>query len=462
MAGRLNTVVVRDSQRAKAALYLAMTTGAPSSVDTTVGNYFVSNYPPFSTWSPQRVGELHDKLEQRLAPDTPLGMYVHIPFCRKRCHFCYFKVYTGKNSSDLRAYVDALIDEAAMWARHEYVAGRPLKFVYFGGGTPSYLSDTQLGHLVEGLQRACSWDGAEEVALECEPGTLTRKKLAAMRDMGVTRLSLGIENFADEVLELNNRAHDSQAAQRAYDEARAVGFGQINIDLIAGMLGETDRNWERCIEQTLAWQPDAVTIYQMEIPHNTGIYKQMRESGQEVAPVADWETKRRWVREAFAALEVDGYTITSAYTAVKDGETARFVYRDALWGGADMLGVGVSSFGHLGGVHYQNQHDIVPYLSTVAGGELPVYRALAMTAEEQMIRQFVLQLKRGRLVGQTFREKFGVDVLARWGDTLKRYQDKGYMTVDGDVVQLTRAGLLEVDRLLHAFFLPEHSEVRYA
>ena len=434
----------------------------PSSVDTTVGNYFVSNYPPFSTWSPQHVGELHEQLDRRPQPDHPLGMYVHIPFCRKRCHFCYFKVYTGKNSSDLRAYVDAVIDEAAMWAQRPYVAGRPLKFVYFGGGTPSYLSDVQLGHLVDGLQRACSWDGAEEVALECEPGTLTQKKLRAMQRLGVTRLSLGIENFDDEVLKLNNRAHDSKAARRAYDWAREIGFGHINIDLIAGMLGETDENWQRCIDTVRAWQPDAVTIYQMEIPHNTGIYKQMVESGQKVAPVADWDTKRRWVSAAFAALEADGYTVGSAYTAVKDAETTRFVYRDALWDGADMLGVGVSSFGHLGGVHYQNQHDMVPYQSTVAGGDLPVYRALSITDEERMIRQFVLQLKLGRLTGQTFRDKFGVDVLARWGDILRQYQADGYLTLDGDVVQLTRAGLLEVDRLLHGFFLPEHRGVRYA
>ena len=429
---------------------------------TEVGNYFVANYPPFSLWTPNRRAEALDRLERKGNSKTPLGMYVHIPFCRKRCHFCYFRVYTGKNSNEIRQYLDAVIEEAAMISRRRFLAGRKLQYVYFGGGTPSYLSTRQLGELFDGLKRAMPWDAAEEITFECEPGTLNKTKVKAIAELGVTRLSLGIENFDDHVLRLNNRAHESKQVYAAYEWAQSASFKQINIDLIAGMLGETDQNWRRCIDQVLQMQPDVVTIYQMEIPYNTTIYKTMKADGDTIAPVADWSTKRRWVSEAFRALEAAGYTVSSAYTAVKDPKQTQFMYRDALWSGADMFGVGVSSFGHLDGVHYQNQPDIVPYISEVAGGTLPIHRALTMTQQEQMIRQFILQMKLGKLANNTFINKFGVDVFSQYDELLSSYEREGYLHRSPDELELTRTGLLQIDRLLHGFFLPEHRQVRYA
>ncbi len=433
-----------------------------SNQSTLAGNYFVSNYPPFSQWNPGHRDTAIARFDEPGDVDRPLGLYVHIPFCRKRCHFCYFRVYTDKNSDDIRQYLDAVIDELAALANKPQIAGRKLKFIYFGGGTPSYLSDQQLTYLFEGLQRSLPWDWADEVAFECEPGTLNAKKLQRIHDLGITRLSLGIENFNDDILALNNRAHRSKQVYGAYEWARDAGFPQINIDLIAGMLGETEDNWKANIETTLKLAPDAVTIYQMEIPYNTTIYKQMKETGAVEAPVADWETKRRWVSEAFAALEAEGYTVGSAYTAVRDKSTIGFVYRDELWAGADMLACGVSSFGHIGGVHYQNQADIVPYVSAVSSGESPIFRALPITEEEAMIRQWVLQLKLGHISRRPFIDRFGVDPFERWADILSDYQTQGLLSIDGDELTLTRDALLQVDRLLHAFFLPQHRGIRYA
>ena len=124
------------------------------------------------------------------------------------------------------------------------------------------------------------WDEVEEVTFECEPGTLTDHKLKAIRELGVTRLSLGVENFSDHILEINGRAHGSKEIWRAYGCARELGFPQINIDLIAGMVEETDENWRDCIRKTIDLSPDSVTIYQMEIPYNTTIYKEMKADGQ--------------------------------------------------------------------------------------------------------------------------------------------------------------------------------------
>ena len=158
-------------------------------------------------------------------PGVPLGLYLHIPFCRKRCHFCYFRVYTDKNAQEVDDYLDVLAREWELYAAQPAIAGRPLNFVYFGGGTPSFLSTQQLEGLVG---RLTATDAVEamprRVTFECEPGTLTEAKLAAIRGIGVTRLSLGVENFDDEILELNGRAHRSPEIGRAYEFARSLGL----------------------------------------------------------------------------------------------------------------------------------------------------------------------------------------------------------------------------------------------
>jgi oxygen-independent coproporphyrinogen-3 oxidase len=448
-----------------------MTTATPSAPpiqkQTTAGNYFVSNYPPFAYWKPEFVPGFLAALDLppiRNAQSTirnPLGLYVHIPFCRKRCHFCYFKVYTDKESQEVRRYLDALLAELTLFAGKPFVGGRKPRFVYFGGGTPSYLSVKQLKLLTDGMKRLLPWDEVEEVTFECEPGTLTDHKLAALRELGVTRLSLGIEHFDDHVLEINGRAHRSKEIARAYAFAREVGFPQINIDLIAGMVEETEKKWKAAVARTLALAPDSVTIYQMEVPYNTTIYRRMKTEGRLVAPVADWETKRRWVDYAFAELEKAGYTVGSAYTAVKDKSKTRFVYRDYLWAGADLLSIGVASFGHINGVHYQNIADFAPYLEAMNAGRFPVYRALAPNAEERYIREFILQLKLGSVSADYFTRKFGEDPRVKFATPLRTLQNWGFLANGGDRIGITREGLLQVDRLLHEFFLPHHHGTRY-
>ena len=330
--------------------------GQPATVqETEVGSYFVANYPPFSVWNTDNVLTEAAPALARPSANIPLGLYLHIPFCRKRCHFCYFRGYTEKNASEVQDYLDVLGREWELYAKEPALQGRPLNFVYFGGGTPSFLSVRQLEGLVKRLNAVIPWSTAEEITFECEPGTLTESKLAAIRELGVTRLSLGVENFDDGILELNGRAHRSAEIFRAYTYARSIGFPQINIDLIAGMLGETDDNWQRCIAETLKLEPDSITIYQMELPFNTTISADVMEGrGQFKQSVATWLTKQRWVAEAFEQFESAGYSIGSAYTAVKNPTNTKFVYRDRLWQGADLAGLGVASFGHINGVHMQN------------------------------------------------------------------------------------------------------------
>jgi coproporphyrinogen III oxidase-like Fe-S oxidoreductase len=431
---------------------------------TGLGNYFVANYPPFSFWKPSHVAAARAALDAPPKPDTPLGLYLHIPFCRKRCKFCYFRVYTDKNARDVEVYLDALVKEVSLCAKKPIMGGRPLRYVYFGGGTPSYLSAGQLTSLMTRLKEVMPWDGAEEVTFECEPGTLQEHKLEALREMGVTRLSLGIENFDYNILEYNGRAHRVEEIYRAYAWARDLGFDQINIDLIAGMVGESWDNWKECVRKTLELSPESVTIYQMELPYNTLFSNELKVIGQdEPSPfaVADWPTKRAWVDYAFDEMIAAGYEVSSAYTLVKNRKKTSFVYRDALWHGADMFGTGVASFGHLNGFHVQNVDTWEDYIRLLDQDELPLNRALPVQPRELLIREMILQLKTGHLHASYFRGKFGVDILDEFGDGFRQHQADGFLTIGEGTVDLTRKGYLQVDRLLPAFFDQQHRTTRY-
>ena len=399
------------------------------------------------------MGEASAALQRPPGPQTPLGIYLHIPFCRKRCHFCYFKVYTQQDAPAVQQYLAAVASELRLYAAKPFIGARRPVFIYFGGGTPSYISSKELVQLADRMKALLSWDAAEEITFECEPGTLTENKLRVIRDIGVTRLSLGIENFDDSILKANGRAHGSREIDRAYRIARSVGFPQINIDLIAGMVGETDRNWRDCVRRTLEMEPDSVTVYQMEIPYNTTVFQEMKAAGKSVAPVADWGTKRAWVNEAFSLMEQAGYSVSSAYTAVKDPDRTRFLYRDLLWTGADLIGLGVASFSHVNGTHYQNQHDLPGYQKSLEEGRLPIYRALTLSHEERLIRELILQFKLGTVRPSYFREKFNTDIRQQFALPLQSLQQRNYLEVGDNSLRLSREGLLQVDRLLPDFFL---------
>ena len=428
---------------------------------TEVGNYFVSNYPPFSQWQPEFVGDALMALDQPARVDDPLGLYIHIPFCRKRCKFCYFKVYTDKNASDIEVYLDALIKENELYSRRRAFQGRQLRFAYFGGGTPSYISEKQLHYLVDGLNRHVSWQNAEEVTFECEPGTLQKSKLQTLKDIGVTRLSLGIEHFDDKILEANGRAHLSPEIYRAYDWAREVGFPQINIDLIAGMMGETEEKWRDTVRRALELEADSVTIYQMELPYNTVISQEMLKEGI-ASPIAGWETKRRWLNYAFEQFQERGYEIASATVLTKTSKPCRFIYTDALWHGGDMIGLGVASFSHFGGVNFQNVHNFEEYVRILNSDNLPLLRAVALTAKQRLIREMILQLKTGSLDTGYFLNKFGVDVWREFQGVYERLNIAELLDRQNGTIKLTRRGLLEVDEILWEFFEPELKTARYA
>ena len=430
--------------------------------ETEIGSVFVSNYPPYSFWGKDRVPEAIKILNAPVQSSigTPLGLYLHIPFCRKRCKFCYFRVYTDKNSSDIQTYLDALAREVELYSEMPKILRRPLRFVYFGGGTPSYISAKHLRTLVGRVKAAMPWDDAEEIAFECEPGTLTRTRLEAIKEIGVTRLSLGVENLNDVVLKENGRAHLSGEVYEVVPWIKDLGFNQVNVDLIAGMVGERWETWQDTVKKTIDLDADSVTVYQMELPYNTVYSKDILGKGMDKS-VADWKTIREWHNYAFDQLASAGHKISSAYTMVKKDKPVKFVYRDAVWNGSDMIGAGVASFSHISGVHFQNDASWDEYIGSLNVNRLPINRAFATTPKEHLTREMILQLKLGKIETGYFQEKFDTDILEAFSPTYEKLRNEGMLTFNTDEVKLTRKGLLRIDQLLPEFYARKYQNTRY-
>jgi oxygen-independent coproporphyrinogen-3 oxidase len=198
----------------------------------------------------------------------------------------------------------------------------------------------------------------------------------------------------------------------------------------------------------------------MELPFNT-VYSHDILGQKLETPVADWPTKRAWVRYAFDEFQAAGYSVSSAYTVVRDKSKVNFSYRDNLWHGSDLLATGVASFGHVSGVHYQNLPDWGPYVAAINEGRLPLGRAMTPTPHQLLVREMILQLKTGRLDVGYFRNKFGVDIVEHWRSQWNDLVAEGWGQVVEGTIRLHPEGLLRVDALLPAFFEPEHQGVRY-
>ena len=425
------------------------------------GSYFISTYPPFSTWSTGETDSVRMVLQTPPSDPRPLGLYVHVPFCAKRCRYCYYLSYADRPSEQIEEYLDAVAREADMYRRTPALAGRRPEFVYFGGGTPSLLTAAQIARLFGALRGNFSWDGVREVTFECAPQTVTQERIDALRDGGVTRLSLGIQQLDDDILRRNGRVHLTADVERAWPIVRRAGFDVVNVDLIVGLVGETERTFFDSLERVIDMAPESVTIYQLEIPLNTPLYRDLIGDKLESRP-PNWNVKHRRLMQAFDRLEAAGYTLRSGYAAVRDPERHRFVYQDAQYRGADLLGLGASSFSYLDGTHYQNLASLKSYLDAVESGKLPLGRAHVLTDEQRLIREFVLQLKLGRVRSDYFRTNFGIEIAERFRKPLDRLSHRGQLTVDDDGVILTRDGLARVDRLIPEFYLPEHQRARYS
>ncbi len=397
-------------------------------------NGFVTIYPPHRHWRPESVSDM-------LQP-KPLNIYLHSPYCIQRCAYCYFKTATigETRRAEVDRYVDTICRELELTARHFNLGARPVHTIYFGGGTPTLLSDANLKRMVQTIRDNFTIDDELEIVMEAEPVTLLPAKAETLKEIGVSRISLGIQSFRDEIVFRTGRHDKEEQALKAIEIAKSTG-AVVNVDLLSGLAGETHETWAYSVNRAIEAGLHAITVYKMELYANTDYYHGVRHS--ELDLPSD-ETEIEFTNYAMDRLEEAGYRPVNFFTHTRDASHAQH-HISNRWRGEDLCAVGVSAFGGYGNWAYQNTTDIAQYQAQVEAGQLPVLRGLNLSALDVMVRDVVLGMKLLSLDVKDFRKRHGVDLKRLCEPALESLEAQDFIRVDDSTIELTRKGILYGD-----------------
>jgi|HigsolmetaAR201D_1030396.scaffolds.fasta_scaffold07945_6 oxygen-independent coproporphyrinogen-3 oxidase len=298
----------------------------------------------------------------------PFGVYIHVPFCLSRCGYCDFNTYVpGEDGAQVRGYVDALERELELARR--VLGGRApaARTVFVGGGTPTMLPPGDLARLLEAVRRHLGLERDAEVTVEANPETVDPHVLAALREAGFNRISLGMQSAAPHVLAALDRVHTPGRPVEAAREARAAGFDHVNLDLIYGTPGETDDDWRRSLETALEAEPDHISAYALIVEPGTRLAARVRR-GELPAPDDDVLADRYEIaEELLTAAGLRWYEISNWAT----DERSRCAHNIGYWTGGDWWGAGPGAHSHVGGVRWWNVLRPASWAARLAAGRSP-------------------------------------------------------------------------------------------
>lgn len=410
---------------------------------------FVSQYPPSNFMTKKEIEDMWTPI--------PINLYVHIPYCVKKCGFCYYKSFPIANSQVPDEYIDALCQEIDLYANHPSVMGRPIRSVYFGGGTPTVLTVSQLTRLMTAIFSRFKKTEQFEFCCEARPGEITTsEKLIALKEHGLTRLSIGCQSLDDEVLLLNKRNHDAKEFYRTYERVRKVGIENVNVDLMSGMVGQSKDSFLRTVNEMIALQPENIAIYKMELFLNNELYIDYRKG---LISLISNEEEYEIAKEAYTALLSSKYQMAEHYSFMLDPKY-RHLQRFHIWSkGEEFIGFGISAHSYFNGFMYQNHLELDQYYQKIKNHTFPVYRAHQMKVQEIMIRRLIFGLKSMYFSRLEFERDFGFDVIDIFGNKLKELACNGYLTISEDSIIPTIEGAILADDIIREFYLPKNSKM---
>lgn len=393
---------------------------------------FVTNYPNVQYWN-KSGGE-------KFSEPQPLNIYVHIPFCAQQCSYCYYKTVQGSRKSEVDQYVDILCKEIELSTKKFNLDERPVRSIYFGGGTPTLISESNMQQIVDCLRSNLLINTDAEFTIEAEPVTLTQRKADAMRELKVNRVSLGVQSLNDDIIKLSNRKDTEEKVLRAIEMAQSTG-ASVNIDLMSGLAGETSETWEYSVKKAIASRVESITVYKTELFANTEYYKEIRNNNL-VLPSDEQELDfMQYAMNEFAAAD---FIPWSFFTFTRGGKNVH-VHSPSIWRGEDYFPFGTSAFGRYGNWLFQNTSDIPKYFAQIEAGYLPIARGHSMTALDLMVREVVLGMKLMYYQVTQFEEKFGFDLNKICAPAIDNLLTDGFITLENDVMTLTQKGILHGD-----------------
>ncbi len=375
--------------------------------------------------------------------DDPAGLYVHVPFCRQKCRYCdfYSIPYTSlKPSTSLVTEWLHALDQEAMLYKDRFAFFDTL---YLGGGTPTLLATDEPARLVEILQRHFAFCPDAEISLEANPNDVTLEKLHLFRELGFNRISLGVQSMDDRELAFLGRTHSARQAARAMERIRASGFPGFGVDLIYGLPRQTEAEWRRTLQETLAFSPNHISCYQLTVSRGTPLWE-MQEAGLFEPP--DEEQERALFLTASEVLEGQGFVHYEVSNFASG--TAHFCRHNVkYWERAPYLGLGPSAHSFQGDTRWWNHRSVRKYCGDLNRGRRPVQGSERLSEEQVSLERLSLQLR--TKAGTAIRDLSDYEKADR---VLPGLLEAGLLEVIGERAVPTREGFLVADRLPLLFF----------
>lgn len=384
-------------------------------------------------------------------------MYIHFPFCQKRCGYCDFFTRAGMQSS-IPAYVDSLVKEIEQVGTSAKES-LPVHTVFFGGGTPSLLSPAQAGKILASVSKNFALLPGAEISLEANPGTVNLEKLQGYQAAGINRISFGVQSFHDAELKFLERIHSSREAVDAFEMARSAGFTNINLDLIFGLPGQTVDSWADSLEQAVKLDPEHLSLYALTIEEGTPLHRQV-EAGK-VIPLDD-DISADMYQLAEEMLTSGGYSHyeVSNWAAEREGKDQACIHNLQYWLNLPYLGIGAGAHGCAAGYRYNNAADIACYIQAMAGEprmQFPFSNAIessqVIDKRTEMNETMMLGL---RLLEQgvgdvDFARRFGAGISDVYPKQINRLTNQGLLEWKDGSLRLTRRGHLLGNRVFREF-----------
>ena len=362
-----------------------------------------------------------------------IALYAHFPFCQSRCHYCSFVSFAGREA-DIPAYVNALEEELTQRAKGEHLSS-----IFLGGGTPSLLSADQLGRILAKVRTLFSVGKAAEISLEANPGTVDERYLAAARQFGINRLSLGVQSLDDIILVRLGRTHTAAQAHQAVRFARNSGFTNLSLDLIYGIPGQSLTDWQGMLKEAVRLDPEHLSLYPLSLEDDVPLSRAIR-SGE--LPAVDLDCTAEQYEAAEDYLASEGYRHYEISNWARDGVECR--HNMVYWRCTSYLGIGVASHSYIDGHRQANTHDLDAYLRMFQLGEL--YRPEAdeeITPEIELWEAIAMGLRLSQGIEfANIRDRFGVDLISRYGQEIDELLHLGLLETDGQGLRLTQRGRL--------------------
>lgn len=361
--------------------------------------------------------------------NNELGIYVHIPFCKRKCYYCDFISYTNKSENLIKKYVDELKREIQEYNFDKY----NVTTIYIGGGTPSFINSNYVEDIFRCLKSKLKQDLKNmEITIEVNPGTVTEEKLNTYKQIGINRLSIGLQTTNNKLLKQIGRIHTFEDFEQTYELAKKVGFENINVDLILGLPNQTIQDLKESLERIIKFEPNHISVYSLIVEEGTKLEEEIQKGNMHL-PSEELERNMYWYVKN--TLELKGYKHYEISNFAKHGKESK--HNMNCWEQKQYIGIGVAAHSYLNKERYCNTDDLEEYINN--RNKIVNEK---QSKQDEMKEYMLLGLR--KLDGvhiSDFKKKFVENPLYLFRMELNKLIDENLLEIDGDFIRLTNKGL---------------------